>query len=286
MGDGRIYGFQMAVPKKTCEGCHGGYRGAAPGPDPDERGAAGLLVSKNDGRQRRAPRFSKDSPGHGVPAHERLRCSACHAQWSFQDYGLSVLRADRIEGYEWAHLLSQGDPELARNLAKHVEGGERGDPVSKDRLTGEARPGIWLQGWRFRRWSPMPLGVDHRGRISVLRPHYQFLITYVDRMGNVPLDNIVPRRGNGGAGGWSFMPHVPHTTAPAGRPCEACHMNRIAAGLGIHETLTGDTRLTVPSPPAVSAMRLLNKREQQRLLEPSEAFRIEYIKFSLKERTE
>lgn len=274
MGDGRIYGFQMAVPKKTCQDCHGGYGSAAPN---------GLLISTNDGKRHRAPRFSIDSPGHGIPAHERLRCSACHAQWSFQDYGLSVLRADRAVGYEWAHLISQGDPELARNLADHMEGEGRGDPASKDRLTGEVRLGVWLQGWRFRRWTPMPLGVDHRDRVSLLRPHYQFLITYVDRMGNVTLDNAVPRRGGGSAEGWSFMPHVPHTTAPMGRPCEACHMNRTAAGLGIHDILTEDTRLSIPSPPAVSSMRLLNEREQKRLLEPSEAFRIEYLKMKIED---
>jgi len=263
MGDGRIYGFQMAVPKKTCQDCHGGYGGAAPNPDSDERANGGLPMSKKHGTRHRAPRFSTDSPAHGIPAHERLRCSACHAQWSFQDYGLSVLRADRMDGYEWAHLISQGDPELARNLANHMEGEGRGDPVSKDRLTGEARLGIWLQGWRFRRWTPMPLGVDHLGRISVLRPHYQFLITYMDRMGNVPLDNAVPRRGSDGSKGWSFMPHVPHTTAPAGRSCESCHMNRTAAGLGIHDILTDDTRL------------------RKRLMEPSDAFHIEYLKLKI-----
>jgi hypothetical protein len=36
--------------------------------------------------------------------------------------------------------------------------------------------------------------------------------------------------------------------------------------------LTEDTRLTVPSPPAIGQMRLLNERERRMLLHPSERF--------------
>jgi hypothetical protein len=36
--------------------------------------------------------------------------------------------------------------------------------------------------------------------------------------------------------------------------------------------LTEDTRLTVPAPPAIGQMRLLNERERQLLLHPSERF--------------
>ena len=182
---------------------------------------------------------------------------------------MSVMREDVINDYKWGNLTAQGDPYLQEKLKGYVESQETAHPFSIDRLSGEERPGIWSVGWRFRRWEPMPLGLDHAGRYSILRPLYQYHITYVDRAGNVPLDSAVPSRGDGTGKGWAFMPYVPHTTAPFGRACNACHQNRVAAGLGIQDEITIDTGLTVPSPPAVKGMRLLNRREQQRLLHPT-----------------
>jgi len=290
MGDGAAYSFQMEAPKRTCVDCHGGYGTAPanasipeianvstplPGREPDAGRATvdRAFISRVRGTRHPLPAFSTRPVAHSVQAHARVRCSACHAQWSYQDYGLSVLREDRMDVSEWRHLVSQGDPELEGILKDHLEGRRNGAPVSRDRITGEERPGIWLQGWRFRNWESMPLGVDHEGRVAVLRPHYQFFITYIDRAGNVALDSALPARGDGSGVGWSFMPHVPHTTAPWGRPCDACHRNRAAAGLGTHETLTRDTQLSVPSPPAVAGMRLLSDPERKQLLEPSAEWR-------------
>ena len=115
----------------------------------------------------------------------------------------------------------------------------------------------------------MPLGFDPADRYAVVRPFYQYLITYVDRLGRVPLDSLAPSRGDSKGRGWAYMPYVPHTIAPYGRSCEGCHLNRMAAGLGMEEELTRDTRLTIPSPPAVKTMRNLNDREQKSLLAPS-----------------
>ena len=127
-------------------------------------------------------------------------------------------------------------------------------------------PGIWSMGWRFRRWEWMPLGVDDKGKYAILRPLYQYLISYVDKSGNVILDSVAPRRGDGTGRGWSFMPYVPHTIGPVGRQCNACHRNRMAAGLGVHEELTTDNALTIPSPPCISPMRLLDSEERKNLL--------------------
>jgi len=112
-----------------------------------------------------------------------------------------------------------------------------------------------------------------------LRPLYQYLVTYVDRRGIVPLDNAIPTRGDGSNLGWAFMPYVPHTTAPFGRPCVGCHKNRTAAGLGIQDEVTVDTLLTIPSPPPIKEMRLLNPEERKRLLEPSKRWKKERLKW-------
>lgn len=299
MGDGRLYSFEMEVPKRTCSDCHGDFNNSIPdlsieairkvthhvaansNPLPLAGEGTGdeqilcqekskfLFVSKNNGRSYPLSLFSNDSVGHNVQAHKRVRCSACHAQWSYQDYGLSIIREDLMEGYKWYHLTAQGDPSLQEILKKHLDKPGWGDPISRDWLSGEAKLGIWSAGWRFRRWEYMPLGVDYRNRYAIVRPLYQYLISYVDRLGNVPLDSVIPSRGDGTGEGWAFMPYVPHTIAPFGRRCESCHLNRVAAGLGMQEEMTIDTRLTIPSPPAINTMRLLNHEERNKLLEPS-----------------
>jgi hypothetical protein len=54
-------------------------------------------------------------------------------------------------------------------------------------------------------------------------------------------------------------------------------MNRIAAGLPLSEEPTMDTRLTIPSPPAVRTMRLLNKEEKKKLFQPGTAWHRERL---------
>jgi hypothetical protein len=276
MGDGAVHGYQMAVVKRTCTDCHGGFGRALPldGITQVRRGTAGFVfVSRGEGREHPLPLFDRASPGHDVAEHHRLRCSACHGQWSFQDYGLSVIREDAFNGEKWASLTAQGDPELENTLKKYASDPGVVYALSRDRLNDQERPGIWSMGWRFRRWEPMPLGVDQNGRYTVIRPFYQYQVSYVDRLGNVAVDSATPLRGDGSGVGWAFMPYVPHTVGPVGRSCDSCHLNRATAGLGLQQVLTEDTVLTMPSPPALSSMRLLNESERQRLLNPSERWR-------------
>jgi len=276
MGDGHAYSFQMEVPKRSCSDCHGGFGGKGPDMTNPEirKGPAGpMYVSKNLGKEHRLPLFRPDSAAHRIEAHVRVRCSACHAQWSFQDYGMSVMREDRINDYKWRDLSVQGDPYIQGKLKAYAVSPDTAYPLSVDYLSGREREGTWSLGWRFRRWEPMPLGVDGAGRYAILRPLYQYLITHVDRSGAVLLDSVAPQRGDGAGRGWAFMPYVPHTIAPFGRACTACHMNRVAAGLGIQDDLTRDTALTLPSPPAIHSMRLLYPQEQERLLNPSRDWR-------------
>ncbi|MFC1883639.1 hypothetical protein ACFL2O_02605 [Thermodesulfobacteriota bacterium] len=297
MGDGHAYSFQMEVPRLTCTDCHGGFSKALPDlnklarrgitikdkskgrkTDGTLKDRTFLLMKKDNGKSVEMPVFKKDSSGHSIEEHSKVRCSACHAQWSFQDYGLSVTREDNIEGYKWYKLTAQGDPELEKILVGHLKG-KQGDIVSRDRISGVKRLGIWLKGWRFRRWELMPLGKDQRGMYSILRPLYQYLISYSDKQNSVVLDSTVPVRGDKSGKGWAFSPYVPHTTAPAGRSCDSCHRNIIAAGLGLSEKMTEDTRLTVPSPPALKTMRLLNNEEREKLLNPSMRWKRERLKF-------
>ena len=271
MGDGSACSYEMEAAKIRCSHCHGGWKNSEPLPSigaAGRRGKARVFVSAT-GMDHDLPLFSPDVFPHGIKAHEQVRCSACHAQWSFQDYGMSVIREDILWTYKWDGLAAQGDPALQRILEKSLADPETSYPTSRDRITGEAMPGIWSIGWRFRRWEWMPLGVDSMGKYAVLRPLYQYLVSYVDKSGNVILDSVIPQRGDGTGRGWAFMPYIPHTIGPVGRRCNACHQNRISAGMGVHQELTVDNVLTIPSPPCISPMRLLNSQERKKLFEPT-----------------
>jgi hypothetical protein len=286
MGNGHSYSYEMEVPKRACRDCHGGFGGHLPDLSISAIGKASngyYFISRNFGQKHPLPLFSATSPAHRIDAHGKVRCSACHAQWSYQDYGLSVMREEIIEDYKWIDRTVQGDPVMEKELKRHTEKDVVGYPVSTDWLSGEKRPGIWSMGWRFRRWEPMPLGVDQTGHFAVLRPRYQYLISAVNEMGQVSLDSIAPQRGDGSGRGWAFMPYVPHTVAPFGRGCFSCHRNRDSAGLGPEETPTVDTGLTIPSPPAVKAMRLLNAKEQKRLYQPGAKWHRERLRGLRKE---
>ncbi len=68
MGDGRSYSYALQDSKVRCNDCH-----------------------KN-----------LDSLPHIIPKHKRLHCTACHSQWVFGDFGLSVMAKELSDGRaEW-----------------------------------------------------------------------------------------------------------------------------------------------------------------------------------------
>ena len=123
MGDGEACSYEMAATKISCTDCHGGggkrtpllSMGAVTKP-----GQTPVFVSVT-GKDHELPLFSPDIASHGIKAHERVRCSACHAQWSFQDYGMSVIREDILWTYKWDGLSAQGDP-AAENIREESGG--------------------------------------------------------------------------------------------------------------------------------------------------------------------
>jgi hypothetical protein len=150
--------------------------------------------------------------------------------------------------WKWARTAAQNDPQvqelLRRNIGTYAElvppqSGSVPDkpmnewtpPVSRDWLTGEIRPGIWFRGFTARRWASPPLGRDHTGKISVMRPMHQYVLSHVDKEDNVLLDREIPQTGAGHPA-LIFNPYVPHTVARSGRNCHECHGNPKAVGLG------------------------------------------------------
>jgi len=125
----------------------------------------------------------------------------------------------------------------AEKTKKYVESPDTVYPVSMDHLSGKEKLGIWSLGWRFRRWEQMPLGVDHAGSYSILRPLYQYLVSYIDRQGNCVLDSVAPSRGDGHRERMGLYALCASYHSTFWEACNACHQNRVAAGLGIQEEI-------------------------------------------------
>ena len=240
-GKGEVYTGAVPEVGISCAGCH--ISGDHP------------AVMKSDGQlrlikgDRIIPRWDPDAIPHKVGVHrDRLRCSACHAAWSFQDYGFHLMLEERSDYWKWAPTSGQNDPQVQEILRNNV--GTFAEllppasgsipplpedkwslPVTKDWLDGSIRPGAWFRGFSYRRWSDPPLGKDSKGMISVMRPKHQYVISHVDVNDNLLVDRRVPRMSSGELA-LIFNPYAPHTIAGRGRACHDCHGNPKAGGLG------------------------------------------------------
>ncbi|MBI4964935.1 MAG: hypothetical protein HY913_16800 [Desulfomonile tiedjei] len=242
-GDGEVNrspGNRVTI---SCEKCH--VTGDHSAILKSEDGTMTLLR----GQGRKVPAWNAEAIPHKVLAHrEKLRCSACHASWSFQDYGFHLMLEERPDYWKWAPNAGQNDPQVQEILTRNV--GTEADivppatgpvppkpeekwepPTAADWLTGEVRPGAWFRGYTVRRWSRPPLGLDRSGKVSVMRPMYQYVVSHVDSDSNLLVDRQIP---NTGAGWFAlvFNPYEPHTIASKGRACHECHGDPKAIGLG------------------------------------------------------
>ena len=232
----------------SCEGCH--VTGEHPAVLKTDDGKLSLLR----GKTRAIPGWDPNVVHHSVPEHkDKVRCSACHAAWSFQDYGLHLMLEERAGYWKWAPNSAQNDPQIQELLDKYVgtyvepldprTGALPYTPVdkwksprTKDWLTSESQPGAWFRGFTARRWERPPLGLDSSGRVSVMRPMYQYVVSHVDEDDNLLMDRQIPTMGSGKPA-LVFNPYSPHTTSKQGRSCQECHGSFKAMGLG--EALPG-----------------------------------------------
>lgn len=242
-GTGEASRSPYNVVRISCESCH--VCGDHPAIQRTDNGEMALLRGKG----RTVPTWNAKSIPHRVGMHkEKLRCSACHAAWSFQDYGFHLMLEEKADYWKWASTAAQNDPQvqslLSREIGTDAELITPADgqvpaksqdqwnlPVTKDWLTGETRPGAWFRGYTERKWSRPPLGLDRRGKVSIMRPMYQYVISHVDADNNLLLDRHVPTTGSGQPA-LIVNPYSPHTIAAKGRSCHECHGNPKAAGLG------------------------------------------------------
>ncbi len=242
-GTGKISKSATNQVKISCESCH------VSGDHPGVIKKANGVITLGKGGSRIVPKWNPDLIPHSVNEHrKKLRCSACHAAWSFQDYGLHLMLEERPDYWKWAPTAAQNDPQvqelLHRNIGTEAElispidgaaparpQDQWEPPVTRDWLTGEIRKGAWFRGFTARRWSRPTLGLDSRGKVSIMRPMFQYVISHVDADENLLVDRHIPRTA-AGFPALIFNPYTPHTTARFGRACHDCHGNPKAAGLG------------------------------------------------------
>lgn len=239
--------------KVSCESCHVNFSHPL-----ISRSTDGNLILKNTNDKVVPPRRN-DILAHRIDRHEKLHCAACHAGWSFQDYGFHLMLDERSEYWMWSINASQNDPQIQTLLKRFV-----GDyaalipprgafseplpeqdwapPVTMDWISGEHRSGAWFKGFTMRRWSNPPLGLNPDGIVSVMRPMRQYVISWVKSDGTVILDSVIPTNGSG-LPALIMNPYAPHTIQEKGKQCHECHGNPKAVGLG--DCLIGNDKFVI-----------------------------------------
>ena len=156
--------------------------------------------------------------------HSNISCSACHSSWNISSYELSVFRDDTADYKKWQELTLQEDGYLTKFLNKALKSKKTIKPVMPDWIDKKMKQGVWYSGYRFKRWENFVLGNSNDGTIKVLRPLFQYRISYRDKNGTMILDDINTIEGKR-IEGW--IPYSPHTVSKKAKSCEMCHENSL-----------------------------------------------------------
>ncbi len=165
------------------------------------------LTEKKDGRKHQIPQAV--NPAHKI---KKTACQVCHALWSFNDRGISLLRQDNDNFNAWLALTRQGDFEVEQQLdANLFQDNGQGGAVMTDKLNGSEQQGIWLKTYLSRRWEPVKICRDSHGILQVCRTILDLSLSYVNKDGKVILDAVKPTDAYSAP-----RPYTPHTTGRAG----------------------------------------------------------------------
>ncbi len=193
----------------SCEACHRWRPGTVPGLDNlVVEGGVLFLQTRLSGRKLPVPQAVH--PVH-QEYQEKAACEVCHAQWAFNDTGLHLLRLDSDDYEPWEPLTVQGSSEVEARLRQGLYGEDFEMPVMQDGITGDNRPGIWLQGYGLRRWEEPLIRPDAAGRLRIMRPVLDLHLSHVDAEGELRFDSVATADPDHGLRSYS-----PHTTGRAG----------------------------------------------------------------------
>jgi hypothetical protein len=156
--------------------------------------------------------------------HNNVACSACHASWQMSNYELSVFRDDIADYAKWKNLTSQEDAYLENFLNKVIKTKSTPRPYMPDWVDKTMQKGLWYSGWRFRRWEHVFLGNDEDGMVKILRPIFQYRISYRDENAQMIFNDVHQIEGQKIE---DFSPYSPHTITKNAKSCESCHENAL-----------------------------------------------------------
>lgn len=246
MGDGRLRPAALLHVGLRCTTCHG-----RPGREPETArtthgvelkhvlrlGGGLVLMGKLDGKARRIPALAGGDQApvaHRVPQHARLACHACHSATNPAAWGTQVIRETRPLVGRWRAIAAQGDPQVWRWLTRPLPRPPwlPLPPLSRDYLDGSRGIGLWILAPFFRRFTWRLYGRGPDGRVMLLAPRFQWVVTLLDDSGQVVRDAAIPRTADGRPG-LGLTPWHPHTTSRATVSCADCHGSARAAGLGL-----------------------------------------------------
>jgi hypothetical protein len=156
--------------------------------------------------------------------HKNIDCSTCHSIWNMSSYELSVFRDDTADYKKWKDLTLQEDGYLTNFLNRALKSKNAPKPMMPDWVDKKMKPGIWYSGYRFKRWEHFVLGNDLDGKIKILRPMFQYRISYRNSDGTMVFDDL-HRWDKQKIEGW--LPYTPHTIGTKAKSCEKCHNNTL-----------------------------------------------------------
>jgi hypothetical protein len=205
-----------------------------------------ILYSKVTGKEHKIPllKFMRQRPyAHQILGHmKNTECSACHARWSASEWGMHVIREDKINPQQWQDW-SLSDPTLQQQLWGSKINRSLTQPptgmldwnsavATPNGLKGRWTEGIWSYVFSETDWSSLILGKNKRKRYTIMKPRYQYFLTHLTKEdGRLTSRAKVPLTPSGKPG-WVMTPHTPHTIRSTTRPCESCHESTLATGLG------------------------------------------------------
>jgi hypothetical protein len=193
----------------SCKACHSREELEHSLPADVEKVEGGFILHGRDGKEHSIPLMKH--PAHEEQA-ETISCQACHAQWTYNDYGRHFLRSDTDDFDEWYLLSVQGNFEIETIIENNTDFDKDELPaIMTDKITGEPEPGLWHKGYTMRRWETPILGRDENGTITTMRPKLDYFLSWIDEEETVRFDSVQSQAKNSG-----IRPYVPHTTGPAG----------------------------------------------------------------------
>lgn len=204
----------------SCQSCHD-WRHGLPLPGGNFREEKGGLILRTRLTGKELPVPKAVHPAHREFAR-KAACLVCHAQWTYNDQGVHLVRTGQADDEAWTRLLVQGSREVEDQLAV-----AQGEPLSmRDKLSGRSSSGLWLLGYGLRRWENPVIGPGPDGRLQVFRPVMDLRLSMVDREQKPVFDNLAARTKHRG-----YLPYTPHTVGKAG----AFYRQRLIVNLPLGE---------------------------------------------------